>query len=260
MRGGEKFMKYKKFLALVISFLALSLNKSFAADRAILVTQPAYHYMSFHVYKPAKLPIDIYSTFDGYLVYKNKNIWYYASYNKGTITKTGYVVGSVIPQVVKLKPYNARISSVAPILGNESENQDQPRIIYTPPSSKPEGEGNIYLPSNADWTRNEIFMSIGKWQGSVNKIGVLSRPKIPVAWKGDYPEVIYAWTGGKWKQIFPRSKFSSAISTLRRELYNLTIESRKSNLFYWSDEDTNILARYSSAWAYEWLGVINLGE
>ena len=239
--------------------MSLNINKSFAADKAILVTQPAYHYMSFHVYKPANLPGDIYATFDGYLVYQQKNIWYYASYNKGSITKTGYVVGSVIPQVVKLKPYNARISSTAPILDTESINQDSPRIIYTPPSSKPEGY-NIYLPNNIDWTQNEKFMSIGKWQGTVNKIGVLSRPKIPVAWKGDCPEVIYAWTGAKWKQIFTRNKFSSALSTLRREIYDLTIESRKSNLLYWSDDDTRILAQYSGAWAYEWLGVINLLE
>ena len=238
----------------------MSFAPIFAADKAILVTQPAYHYMSFYVYKPANLPIDIYSTFDGYLVYKNKNVWQYASYNKGVITKTGYVVGSVIPQVVRLKPYNEKISSAAPILSNESEIQDSPRIIYTPPSSNPEGEKNIYLPSNADWTKSANFMSVGKWPGTVNKIGVLARPKIPVAWKGEYPEVIYAWTGGKWKQIFSRNKFSSAISTLRRELYNLTVESRKSDLFYWSDDDTYILAQYSNAWGYEWLGVIDLGE
>ena len=53
--------------------MSLNINKSFAADKAILVTQPAYHYMSFHVYKPANLPGDIYATFDGYLVYQQKN-------------------------------------------------------------------------------------------------------------------------------------------------------------------------------------------
>ena len=86
-------MNAKKFLAVILCLIA---SKTFAADNAIRVTQPAYHYMSFYVYKPANLPIDIYATFDGYLVYKNKNVWPYASYNNGLITKTGYVVGSVI--------------------------------------------------------------------------------------------------------------------------------------------------------------------
>ena len=241
-------MNAKKFLAVIICLIA---SKTFAADNAIRVTQPAYHYMSFYVYKPANLPIDIYATFDGYLVYKNKDIWYYASYNNGSVTKTGYVVGSVIPQVVKLKPYNARVSSVAPILGTQAAEPEAPRIIEVDSSSP------VYSP---DWTRDSNFMSISKWRGSVDRVGVLSRPKVPVAWKGDYPNVIYVWTGAKWKQIFPRSNFSSALSTLRREIYSLTVETNKANLLHWQDMDSHVLAQYTNSWGYEWLGVINLGS
>ena len=113
----------KKVLA-ALAFIAGLSSCAFPADRLTLpqqVTQPAYHNMKFHVYKPVNVPKDFYVTFDGYLVYRNsKGVWLYGSAEKSGIVKTDYVVGAVIPSVVKLKPYNAKISSVAPILGQEA--------------------------------------------------------------------------------------------------------------------------------------------
>lgn len=254
----------RKILAALI-LLTLLQFPAHSAEKTIRVTQPAYHSMNFYVYKPVNVPRDFYVTFDGYLVYKNaEGVWCYGSAEKGGVTKTGYVVGSVLPYVVRLKPYDTKISSVAPILGSN-------RVI-DPPSAKtirPESKADrlVYLPAlpsltpNAsDWTQNSNFMAVSKWQKSVNKIGVLSRPKMPVAWKGDFPEVIYIWNGLKWLQISSRSPGAAARNTLRRELYDLTVSKNKVNRLHWTDDDTFVLAQYTAMWGYEWIGQIFLGR
>ena len=132
----------KKLLAVLALVIAMN-TCAFSAERAIQVTQPAYHNMQFYVYKPVNVPRDFYVTFDGYLVYRNSNgVWLYGSAEKGGITKTDYVVGAVIPSVVQLKPYNVHISSVAPIVGTQQAtppaNHDDTlsaRMLYMPPAS-----------------------------------------------------------------------------------------------------------------------------
>ncbi|MBQ7559688.1 MAG: hypothetical protein IJT20_05530 [Synergistaceae bacterium] len=288
---------------------------------AELVTQPAYSSMSFYVYKPSNVPNEFFATYDGYLVYRDeKGIWNYASNENKGITKTGYVVGSVIPSVVKLKPLNEKISSVAPILDTRQQINIKPvgtrratpnenitlelnqpevlridvspittrpaqetrkitpkpqpkpevpqilepkssRLVYTPPSSGLEVYALVvYSPNASDWTQNTNFMAIGKWQKSVDRIGVLDKPKTPVAWKGDYPEVIYAWTGLQWRQMTSRGRHISALSTIRRENYALTVHTNKLNALSWGDDDTYVLSQYAVMWGYKWLGQILTGR
>ena len=263
----------KKAFAVLVLVLGLCGCAS-CAEKAILVTQPAYHSMSFYVYKPVNVPRDFYVTFDGYLVYKNsRGVWNYGSAEKGGVVKTDYVVGAVIPSVVRLKPYNVKISSVAPILGTERAETSapststttsgttakSPRIIYMPPASGLELYSPVELsPNNPDWTQNSNFMAMGKWQKSIDRIGVTYRPSIPVAWKGDHPEVIYAWTGLQWRQLDAKSAHTPALSTLRRGIYDLTRHVRKVNILNWTDDDTHVLSQYSVMWGYQWLGQIFL--
>lgn len=240
----------KKIFTFSFMIAMMLCASSFAAD-SMLVRQPVYHSMSFHVHKPVNVPRDFYVTYDGYLVYKNeRGIWHYGSAEKNGIIKTGYVVGSVIPSVVRLKPYNTRISSVAPIL-NTPPAAENNRVIYTPPESP------LYREAmSPNWTGDSNFMAIGKWQKSIDRIGVTSKPSIPVAWKGDYPEVIYAWTGRRWRQLEANGKHITAISTLRREFYDLTIEINKTNALRWTDEDSKVLAQYAYQWGYQWVGLV----
>ncbi len=262
----------KKVFALFALVLGLS-SCAFSAENAVQVTQPAYHNMKFYVYKPVNVPKDFYVTYDGYLVYKNaKGVWLYGSAESGGITKTEYVVGSVLPSVVRLKPYNVKISSVAPMLGTagaQTQTRTQtpsdvpeakyPRIVYMPPASGLELYNSPELsPYSTDWTQNSNFMAVGKWQKSIDRIGVINRPTMPVAWKGDYPEVIYAWTGLQWRQIDAKTKHISALSTLRRAAYDLTKYARKVNILRWTDDDTHVLSQYSAMWGYEWMGLIIL--
>ena len=253
----------KKFIALLALVLGLN-GCAFSAERAIQVTQPAYRNMKFYVYKPVNVPREFYVTFDGYLVYKNaKGVWNYGSAEKSGITKTDYVVGAVIPSVVRLKPYNVRISSVAPMLGTKEagEAPKSSRVVYMPPASGLE----LYTPqnlspNNPDWTQNSNFMAIGKWQKSIDRIGVTDNPMMPVAWMGDYPDVIYAWTGLQWRQLDAKTKHTKALSTLRRGMYDLNRYARKVNMLRWTDDDTQVLSQYSVMWGYEWMGLIILGR
>ena len=268
----------KKFLVSIFFATVLFATGAYAADRAIQVTQPAYHNMKFYVYKPVNVPRDFYVTFDGYLVYRDsKGIWNYGSNEKGGITKTNYVVGTVIPSVVRLKPYSTKISSVAPILrepasartsqpkspqaSSSEQAAKSPRIIYMPPASGLElYNAPVLSPNNPDWTQNSNFMAIGRWQNSIDRIGVINRPMIPVAWKGDFPEAIYAWTGLQWRQLDTKTKHTSALSTLRRQAYDLNEYVRKVNMHRWTDDDMHVLSQYSVMWGYEWMGLIILGK
>ena len=271
-------MSTKKLFFLITFLFASSASSLFGAP-AELVNQPAYHHMNFYVYKPANLPSDFYTTFDGYIVYRGAHgVWYYASAEKSGIARTDYVVGSVIPDVLRLKPYNAnKISTVAPIYKNDRAapvyNPDTaktspavhpvpagvitPEIIYVPPADYNAGAVPVYS-TNAVMTVNANFTAIGRWRNTIDRVGVLSRPYTPVAWKGDYPEVIYVWTGAKWRELFPKGTGRSALSTIRREIYGITVEANKSNALSWSNDDTNAFANYAAMWGYRWMGIIDL--
>ena len=291
-------------ICLTLLIMIFSDSEAFCAEKAVLVTQPAYHSMNFYVYKPANIPSEFYATYDGYLVYKNaQGIWHYASVEKSGIKKTGYVVGSVIPSVVKLKPYNAKISSVAPILGTdkvpdpivikplgerfspneaisielnspevleidvtpitagENKQKKSQKILYTPPASNLEIYNPVsYTTNEPEWIHDSNFMAISKWQNSIDRMGMLESPKTPVAWKGDYPEVIYAWTGLQWWQISAHSKHISALNTLRRESYSFIVHTNKLNALNWNNDDINILSQYAMSWGYQWLGQISISK
>ena len=296
-------MLYKKIFVCAVLFMIFA-DSSYGTD-AVLVNQPAYSSMSFYVYRPANIPDEFYATYDGYLVYKDVNgIWNYASSEKSGIKKTGYVVGSVIPSIVKLKPYDTKISSVnpvfEPVLRNEpltikpagtriapdeiisleldtpevlridvtpitkpETKKEYPIAVYEPPAANALIYDSVSLtPNAAEWTQNSNFMAIGKWQNSVDRIGVLDKPRTPIAWKGDYPEIIYVWTGMQWRQIHARSKHTSALNTIRRENYNLVVHTNKLNTLSWNDKDTYVLSQYTMRWGYQWLGqlLINRGD
>ena len=255
----------------IVAALALVLGMStcaFSAQKAIHVMQPAYRDMKFYVYKPVNVPRDFYVTFDGYLVYRdNKGVWNYGTVEKSGILKTDYVVGSVVPSVVNLKPYNKKISSVTPVLSAESQRapvrqeNKSARIIYMPPASGLElYNPPVLSPNNPDWTQNSNFMAIGKWQKSVDRIGVIDQPRMPAAWMGGYPEVIYVWTGLQWRQLNAATKYTKALSTLRRGMYDVIRYARKAKMLRWTEDDTHVLSQYAVMWGYQWMGSIILGR
>ena len=89
-------------------------------------------------------------------------------------------------------------------------------------------------------------------------MGILTKPAVPVAWKGEYPKVIYAWTGRSWYQITCREG-TLPLSALRNRAYDLTVITNRSN-FRWRSEDLGALYQYATMWGYGWMGQIVLSR
>ena len=244
---------YKKFLASV--FLLACLNSK--ADAKIYVTepllieQPAYAGMEFHVFKPYNMPEGWYVTFDGYPVKQNPDgVWVYGTTEGANLVGTNYIVGSVIPSMAGIVPYihPAQISELR-TLPAQNFSVKQPNV---PQAQAAQGQNfSTWIP---DWSFNRKFMALGTWKTSVDRIGILNNPALPVAWKGSRPKVIYVWTGEQWYQITRRDSQSPA-QALKREFYNITRFYKKTN-FKWYAQDTPYLSQQAKAWGYYWMGEI----
>ena len=215
----------------------------------ILVDQPAYKGMQFYVHRPDNMPSnseDWFLTYDGYPVYRNWNgVWLYGRFDGVSFTPTAHVVGSVIPKSVGLVPWGG--SPSAPLVAPGAVvNLNQINNI----------NNNNFNNNYGTWADSNImFKAIGSWGKSVDRIGVLTRPKIPLAWKGDKPQVIYYWTGQEWRQVY-NNKNLKAADLIRNKIYEMAVWSNKSSV--WSNADTAMLSGYASSWGYNWLGQIFL--
>ena len=242
----------KIFFTLIILFSSCIAEAKLYVAEPLLVNQPSYAGMRFYVYKPYNMPKGWYVTFDGYPVKKNKdNVWVYGTSEGPNLVATNYIVGSVIPSMAGITRWvnDAQISALRKVPNQELMSVRQPGI---PLNQLAAGQTHsTYIP---DWTFNPRFMAIGNWKGSVDRIGILHTPVVPVAWKGDSPKVIYAWLGENWYQINMKDSVSPA-RMLKREMLSLTRLVRKSN-FKWYEQDTPILSQQAKSWGYYWLGEI----
>jgi hypothetical protein len=111
-----------------------------------------------------------------------------------------------------------------------------------------------YVP---EWTTQSSFTSIGTWNKLVDRMGILEKPRVPIAWKGERPEALFVWTGKSWYQIQARSGVSEKPSEMIKDhLYALT-RMVKNNAYQWKDADTAILANQAAVWGYLWMGRIS---
>ncbi|WP_158612280.1 hypothetical protein [Fretibacterium sp. OH1220_COT-178] len=257
MRVGRLVLKAFWALAMVLAVAtcAVAAQVWVSSPDPILITQPAYAGMQFYVYRPYNIPSGWYATYDGYPVFRNADgIWVYGSCVGTSIVPTAYIVGSVVPSVAGLVPWvPAPVcapvvspvpvvrTAVAPVAAVAPVVPVAPVAVMTP----------VYVPC---WVRNPNFVAIGGWGRSVDRIGVLSKPAVPVAWKGRRPDVIYAWTGRSWYQI-DLDEWESPVDVLRGKLYELTCMSNRNNLV-WTDQDMNVLAQHAALWGYRWMGQI----
>ena len=101
-------------------------------------------------------------------------------------------------------------------------------------------------------------MNVGKWKGTVDRIGVLDNPAVPVAWKGTKPKVIYVWTGNIWYQVDVKEG-KSPVSALIHENLNIRRFVRGTK-FQWYAEDMPILAQQAKDWGYYWLGEVHISK
>ena len=211
-----------------------------------LVQQPSYAGMMFYVYTPHGMEKGWCLTFDGYAVTQVKDrIWVYGTMQSGTLTKTSYAVGSVNPALAGIIPYFGAESAH---MAKESDI----RIAAQPlDASHTATAKQAYIP---DWSINPSFLAVSNWKNTVDRIGILRKYNIPVAWKGDDPTVIYAWTGKSWKQIHTRGE--DIMKTINKNLYGLLKTREKSRLYRWYAEDIPILTEKTIGWGYIWMGEI----
>jgi hypothetical protein len=240
----------KLILFLITCLAALFWNASADAKLYIaepaLVTQPSYAGMRFYVYKPYDMPKNWYVTFDGYPVYKNGDgLWVYGTFAGPNLTPTHYVVGSVVPSAAGLTPYAnpVQISSISSL----------PQLVMQAPPIMADYPitHSTYIP---DWLFNGRFMALGRWKDSVDRIGILHGPNVPVAWRGDHPKVIYAWNGYSWHQMMAREG-ERPDRVLKNNLYTLTKQVNHHG-FIWFEADMPVLSQQAGQWGYYWMGEI----
>lgn len=127
---------------------------------------------------------------------------------------------------------------------------------YVPPPSSQSTPTLASPPRAPDWTRNSRFLALGGWGGSVDRVGILTTPAAPVAWKGERPKVLFVWTGRDWHQIIPRAG-EGPLRTLRGKIYDLTRLVHQSES-PWGEADTPFLYQQVRAWNYDWMGPLSL--
>ena len=239
------------FLIILITLLAstteISIAKVYVAE-PYLVQQPAYAGMTFYIYRPDGIAKGWFVTFDGFAVTQVEGkIWIYGSMRSGELTKTGYVVGSVNPALAGIIPY----------FGTESTYiaRNTEIILTSQPYGAAPGQKakQVYMP---DWSVDPAFLAISNWRSSVDRIGILRKYNIPMAWKGDNPTVMYAWTGKGWKQLHTRGE--SVSETIAKSLYGLLRTREKGRQYRWYAEDIPLITEKTISWGYLWLGEINV--
>ena len=250
----------RRLSVLTLAILALGARPGAEAKvyvtEPLLVAQPTYAGMTFYVYQPYNMPKDWYVTFDGYPVHKNADgVWVYGTSNGPVLTPTNYIVGSVVPSMAGIVPWMqpAQISALRSLQGAETMAVQQPA-----PSLSTLARGQTHSTWIPDWTYNTRFMAIGGWKSSVDRIGVLHNPAAPVAWMGNFPKVIYVWTGQSWYQLSARES-EQPLSALKRELYAIT-KMVKRNKLVWYEEDMPVLSQQAAAWGYYWMGEVMLSR
>jgi len=245
-------MKFRVSVFLIITALLLftveiSSAKVYVAE-PYLVQQPSYAGMTFYVYKPYGIEKNWFLTFDGYAVTQTQGkVWVYGTMQSGELIRTNYVVGSVNPALASIIPYSG-------INSTNIGGQAEARIVSQPLGAAPNQTAKqIYVP---DWSVNPSFLAVSNWKSTVDRIGILHKHDIPIAWKGDYPKVIYAWTGKNWKQIKTDDK--QVLKTINLNIYGLLKAKEKNNRYRWYAEDVPILMEKTIGWGYLWMGEIFL--
>ena len=222
----------------------------------LLVPQSPYAGMTFYVYRPYNMPPDWYVTLDGYPVHKNADgTWVYGTSEGPNLVPTNYVVGSVVPSMAGITKWisDVQISELRKLPNAETLEVRQKG--YTRNQMAQGKKYSTYIP---DWTFSPTFMAVGNWKGTVDRIGVLNNPVMPVAWLGNRPKVLYAWTGTGWHQV-NIGESDSIKGAILHDYAKLKRLLRQSG-FKWYAQDMPILAQQTKAWGYYWLGEITITQ
>ena len=246
----------KRVIAVIIAVMAITSEacaKRYITE-PLLVPQSPYAGMTFYVYRPYNMPKDWYITLDGYPVHKNADgMWVYGTAEGPNLVATNYVVGSIVPSTAGITKW---ISDVQVSELRKLPNPEMLEVRQKGFTRSQMAGGKNYSTYIPDWTFSPAFMAVGNWKGTVDRMGVLNNPAVPVAWNGASPKVIYVWTGSSWHQV-DTGESRSPVRSLRREYSKLRKLVRESG-FKWYAQDVPILAQQAKGWGYYWLGEISI--
>lgn len=284
-------MKKKNILFVLACCAALTAGTAFA--QPMLVAQPFG--AQFYVQASSALPAGWFATYDGRPVASVNGTWVYGASTGTMLVPTGYVVGRTPGNIVAAIPaIGAFVAAPAPVhhvqvvpvvvtnivtpvvmeVGSPlQQNMRQQNRERNRTHSGAPAETNRAQPSHASyivapavtsvaavpthvpaWLGNPAFMSVGAWK-HVDRMGMLEKPRLPIAWKGSSPSVLFVWTGKSWYQMNANSKEGDLkiSDVLSGALYSI-VRMANTNNFVWNDSETPALANQAAIWGYEWVG------
>jgi tetratricopeptide (TPR) repeat protein len=113
------------------------------------------------------------------------------------------------------------------------------------------------------WMRSERWNEISRWRFRVDRMGILTEPRVPIAWKGSHPYEVYFWAGDGWARVRRKDSQSGEKATYDDILYS-ALESMAEVLndrgFVWQETDTPSLAASVSLMRYMWMGSVDLTD
>jgi hypothetical protein len=254
-RENVAFRRRRGGTSLVLSALLLgaclllpgSGEAQIVAGAPILVSQPAFPGSNFYVYTPAGIPAGWAVTYDGFLVAQTPaGTWIYGNCANGIALPTACVVGTASPAAFGLTPYMPLATAPPP---------PPPACAGAPVPVVPL-QPSVYVPA---WLTDPNFCAVSQWGLRVDRMALLDKPRLPVAWRGTNPEVIFGWTGRYWYQMRVRSG-ATPLETLAENLYALTMFAGENGGYRWNDLDTPILANQATVWGFMWLGRLTPGR
>jgi tetratricopeptide (TPR) repeat protein len=113
------------------------------------------------------------------------------------------------------------------------------------------------LGATVRWMQSEKFNEISRWRFRVDRMGILTDPRVPIAWKSSRPYEIYFWTGEEWARVRRKTHKAAYDDTLYRARESIK-EVLADRNFQWYEPDTPSLAASASLRRYKWVGDIDL--
>jgi hypothetical protein len=114
------------------------------------------------------------------------------------------------------------------------------------------------LGATVRWMQSEKFNEISRWRFRVDRMGILTDPRVPIAWKGSRPYEVYFWTGEEWARVrrsgTKRVAYDETLYRARESMREVLADRN----FQWYEPDTPSLAANASLMRYKWVGDVDL--
>jgi tetratricopeptide (TPR) repeat protein len=115
----------------------------------------------------------------------------------------------------------------------------------------------------AAWMQSGRWNEISRWRFRIDRMGILTYPRVPVAWKGSHPYEVYFWTGNEWARVRRKASQPGVKAAYDDILYSARgsiAEVLNDRGFAWNEADTPSLAASASLMRYMWVGGVDVAD